>query len=133
MMLRQELNGILLFINEATLSDREWHDIKSKIASEDVDGLGENVGLKKKYQVLYGCVKERSGEGSSAQRLNGYFVAKGVIDSRVIDINVFDPRDYDPRVNDPRVNDTSGSTATGGNSGCRKYGLCNIMVGEVLE
>ena len=33
MMLRQELNGILLFINEATLSDREWHDIKSKIAS----------------------------------------------------------------------------------------------------
>jgi hypothetical protein len=136
-MLREELDGILMFIGEATLSDTEWQQVKSMIEGQNVKDSGSKdsrntnsgskdpadidsskVELKNKYQALYACVKERCGEGNSLQRLNGYFVAKGVIDSRVIDINVFDPR-----VSDFRVNAL----------GASKSSLSNIIVGGVLE
>ena len=141
-MLREELDDILMFINEATLSDTEWQQIKSMFAGSEVECRADidslNVDLKNKYKALYGCVRERCGEGNSVQRLGGYFIAKGIIDPMVIDINVLDPRDFVPRDyvsrgldlngKDHRIFDPRASDQRAG-----KSDLCNVMVGGVLE
>lgn len=69
-MLREELDAILVFINEATLTDTEWAKVESELPES-------NITAKDKYQALYVMLSKRSGEGDATEKLTGYFISKG--------------------------------------------------------
>ncbi|MDR2426829.1 MAG: hypothetical protein LBD46_06615 [Endomicrobium sp.] len=72
--MREELDNILLWINEATLTDDEWTKVQAFL-----DGKAP-VTVKDKYQALFLVLKNRSGEGDATIKLKAYFVSKGFIE-----------------------------------------------------
>jgi hypothetical protein len=66
-MLREELDIILVFIEQATLTDNEYDFVVSK----------NPQNTQERYQALYTVLENRSGVGDATQRLTGYFIAKG--------------------------------------------------------
>lgn len=67
--MREELNNILLWIGEATLTNNEWGSMH----------LPENPTAKDKYQALYLILSARSGIGAATEKLKAYFVSKGFL------------------------------------------------------
>lgn len=68
--MREELDNILVFIGEATLTDNEWADVYAT----------SPVTAKDKYQALFLILKKRSGEGDATTKLRACFIAKGFIE-----------------------------------------------------
>jgi hypothetical protein len=69
--MRDELDGILIFINEATLTNIEWEEAQNF--------LPENPELLDEYKALKSILENRSGIGKAIEKLKAYFSAKGVV------------------------------------------------------
>jgi len=70
--MREELDSILTWIGEATLTNNEWANIEAKLPDVPV--------AKDKYQALFLILSARSGVGDATEKLRAYFESKGMLD-----------------------------------------------------
>jgi hypothetical protein len=68
--LREDLDIVLMFIRESTLTGAEFESIESYFPNL------ENVELLQEYQALFFVLSKRGGEGNSIRKLKYYFYIK---------------------------------------------------------
>ena len=68
--MREVLDAVLSFINEATLTDAEWVKADALLPGE-VTELDE-------YKALLSDLQDRGGQGNATDKLGNYYKAKGV-------------------------------------------------------
>jgi hypothetical protein len=68
--LQEELDIILMFINESTLTGAEFESIESFFPNI------ENIELLQEYKALFSVLSKRGGEGNSIRKLQYYFYIK---------------------------------------------------------
>lgn len=80
MELREELDFILNFISEASLTDAEFIKAKELLGLSISTIVDDDIQPKDKYKALCAILNDRSGEGGAITKLTGYFIAKGYVD-----------------------------------------------------